>query len=126
MKSANPYHDDQSLNDAWECGYCNGHGIACHNVPELGAKVFSDALGRVTVDADNIREVHESACFEAELSSRDFSPFEFLAAEFNRSEDADALWEAYNYGVAAAIRDDLASYSDEDYGIPSDDADEES
>jgi len=118
MKTTNPYTDDLSLAYAWNKGYNRGHGIACHNVPQLGAKLFSEALGRVTVDADNIREVHESACFEAESNSRDFSPFEFTAAEFNRSEDADALWEAYDYGIAAAIHDDLATYSDEDYGIP--------
>ena len=165
----------ESVKSAYVRGLRSGHGIACHNVPTLGDKVFSDALGRVTVDADNIREVHESACFEAESSSRDFSPFEFTAHEFNEAGDggfvwvdtadnaaygqifdseddaqaakektaqaiADAeecdvsgvvltlreipsseeLWEAYDAGVAEAIRADLATYSDADYGIPSD------
>ena len=115
----------ESLQSAYVRGLQSGHGIACHNVPELGAKLNTDSLGRVTVDADNIREVHESLCFEAESSSRDFSPFEFTAHEFNQAgEDddetpgSDELWEAYDAGIAEAIQADLSTYSNEDYGIP--------
>jgi hypothetical protein len=113
-----------SLASAYRRGWNNGHGIACHNVPEIGERIWSESLGRVTVDADNIREVHESVCFEVEMSSRDFSPFEFLAHDLNElgegSEDspsADEAWEAYDAGVASAISADLAEYTDEDYGI---------
>ena len=113
------------LSLAYARGFNHGHGIACHNVPTLGAKVLSDSLGRVTVDAENIREVHESACHEAESSSRDFSPFEFLAHELNELGDGEEsgtssedAWAAFDEGISDAIGADLATYDDEAYGIP--------
>lgn len=116
--------------DAYRRGWNHGHGIACHNVPTLGDKLFVDYLGRVTVDAENIREVHHSLCIAAESNSRSYSPFEFTAAEFNRADcDEDGkfdpdkegtaaeLWEAFDAGVSDAIEADLAEYTDELYGI---------
>ncbi len=91
-----------ALADAYARGWNHGHGIACHNVPELGATVWCDTLGRVTVGADNIRS---------------YSPFEFTAHEFNESEDSEALWSAFDQGIADAIAADLAEYTDEDYRI---------
>jgi len=152
------------LADAYRLGWNHGHGIACHNVPELGAKLWTDSLGRVTVDADNIRDVHQDACFAAADNARCYSPFEFTAKAFNdhgeggflicydhgdRSEtvyatreeaeeaakaegwegtdieeipSADAMWEAFEAGTANAIMADLADYTDEDYGIESEEA----
>jgi len=119
-----------ALQDAYRRGWNHGHGIACHNVPTIGDKVFSENLGRVTVDAENIREVHADACYQAESNSRQYSPFEFTAYEFNRAEedeegnwDADKegasaeLWEAFEAGANDAIAADLAEYTDADYGI---------
>lgn len=103
--------------EAYDLGRNHGHGFACHNVPRLGDKLWLDDLGRVTVDAENIREVHQSLCFAAESNSRCYSPFEFTAHEFNESEDSDALWEAYDGGIADAIFDDLSKYTDADYGL---------
>jgi hypothetical protein len=112
------------LSTAYRRGWNRGHGIACHTVPEIGEKILSESLGQVTVDAENIREVHQDFCFASEMSSRDFSPFEFLAYELNElgegSEDSpssDEAWEAYEKGVSDSIFADLANYSDEDYGI---------
>lgn len=205
-------HEDTDR--AYRMGWSRGHGIACHNVPTIGETIRSDSLGRVTVDAENIREIHESACFEAESNSRQFSPFEFIASEFNRRDeepetlnavferfeielpyacvescshrgdcdddvqfwlstrpsllegidhddiraelkeygawsadeladdeanrrrilwiaacnameefralpDGETLWEAFDAGIADAIRADLATYSDADYGVES-------
>jgi len=121
------------LEDAYRRGWNHGHGIACHNVPTLGDKLFSDGLGRITVDADNIREVHADCCYSAESNSRSYSPFEFTAHEFNSAEtdddgehdadkegDSDALWEAFEAGTNDAISADLAEYTDSDYGIEPD------
>lgn len=117
MKNANQYATE-SLQLAYRKGYNHGHGIACHNVPELGANVWTESLGRLTVDAENVREVHADFCWHAEQSSRDFSPFEFIAHEFNAAgEESDELWNAFEQGAADAIADDLATYTDEDYGI---------
>ena len=78
-----PHNAHPDIERAYRMGWNHGHGIACHNVPRLGDKLFVDSLGRVTVDADNIREVHESLCWSAEENSRSYSPFEFTAHEFN-------------------------------------------
>ena len=112
-----PYSGDDLLTDAYRRGWNHGHGIACHNVPELGEKLYTESLGRIVVDAENIREVHQDACFSAAENSRQYSPFEFTAHEFNESEHVDDLWEAFEAGTSAAISADLAEYGDEDYGI---------
>jgi hypothetical protein len=125
------------LEQAYRQGWNHGHGIACHNVPTLGDKLFVDDMGRVTVDAENIREVHANLCVAAEGNSRSYSPFEFTAHEFNSAEtdengkwDADKeglseeLWEAFDAGWNDALDADLAEYTDDDYGIEPDDEDE--
>ena len=46
-----------------------------------------------------------AAAFESESNAREYSPWEFLAAEINGAEDrAEGLWEAYDAGVAAGIK----------------------
>ncbi len=119
------FSSNETLSNSYKMGWNHGHGIACHNVPKLGAKIFTDGMGRVTVDSENIREVHESICYEAEINSRDFSPFEFTAHELNSLDDeeneneisSEEAWEAFEAGTSDAISADLATYSDEDYGI---------
>ena len=110
--------------DAYRTGWNQGHGIACHNVPKLGVTLWIDAFGRVTVDADNIREVHEAACFEAEERARSYSPWRQMGYEFRATdlEEAATLWEAYEAGVADAIAADIATYTDDDYGITAEEA----
>jgi hypothetical protein len=103
--------------EAYDLGKRHGHGFACHNVPRLGDKLWLEDMGCVTVDAENIREVHQSSCFVAESNSRSYSPWEFTAHAINESEDFEALWEEYERGVADAIFADLATYTDEDYGL---------
>ncbi len=120
-----PWNKDDLLVDAYKRGWSHGHGIACHNVPTMGAKLFSESLGRVTVDAENIREVHQDACYSAADNARCYSPFEFTANEFNESEYADDLWEAFEAGTGDAISADLEEYTDEDYGIEPEEDDAE-
>ncbi len=120
------------LESAYRRGWNHGHGIACHNVPTLGEKLFVQDMGRVVVDAENIREVHANHCHEAEGNSRSYSPFEFTAHEFNMAETDEGgqwnpdkeglsaqLWEAFESGANDAIAADLSEYSDSDYGIES-------
>jgi hypothetical protein len=111
------YQTDK-LEDAYRRGWNHGHGIACHNVPTIGEKLFSESLGRVVVDAENIREVHQDNCFAAADNSKCYSPFEFTAYEFNSDEDdSESLWEAFEAGTADSIFADLAEYTDNDYGL---------
>lgn len=124
------YAGHEKTADAYRRGWNHAHGIACHNVPAIGDSVWTDDLGRVTVDAENVREVHASLCYAAESHARCFSPWEFTAAEFNaagydgdggyRDDGApysEELWTAYEAGVADSIAADLATYRDEDYGF---------
>ncbi len=106
------------LADAYRRGWNHGHGIACHNVPELGETYRTDADGRIKADAESIRDVHASLCHAAADNARSYSPFEYTASAFNASEFLDELWEAFEAGTADAIAADLAEYTDEDYGIP--------
>jgi hypothetical protein len=105
---------------AFESGYNHAHGIACHNVPEIGKTYFTDSMGKVVCDSVEIaREIHESLCYEAESNKRCYSPWEFTAHEINSLPefDSESAWEAYDSGVELAIQHDLESYSDSDYGF---------
>ena len=108
------YATDSTLERAYRMGWNHGHGIACHNVPSIGDAIDRSidwiGLGKV-VTAENIAEYHESLCFTAESVSREYSPFEFIAHEFNESEDYKSLWEAFEAGTADSIRFDLEFYS---------------
>ena len=125
IKTPHPWSGDDSLTDAFQRGVNHGHGLACHNVPRIGQKLLLDDMGRVTVTAENIREVHQSLCYAAEDHSRQYSPFEFTAAEFNGQEFPDDFWEAFQAGIDAAILADLETYSEEDYGIEHDEDEDE-
>jgi len=108
------YAADSALERAYRLGWNHGHGIACHNVPSIGDSIDRSidwvGLGK-TVTAENITEYHECLCFAAESGSREYSPFEFTAHEFNESDDANELWEAFESGVSDSIRFDLKGYS---------------
>jgi len=108
------YSADSNLERAYRLGWNHGHGIACHNVPSIGDAIDRSidwvGLGK-TVTAENIAEYHECLCYAAEINSREYSPFEFIAHEFNESDDANELWEAFESGVADSIRFDLKGYS---------------
>lgn len=136
MNIPDTYVTNEILSSAYRNGWNHGNGIACHNVPTLGAKIFSDSLGRVTVDAENIREVHESECWAAQENARQYSPFEFLAHDMNSLDDetdeekeneisSEQAWEAFEQGITDSIFADLATYSDEDYGILKNENDED-
>jgi hypothetical protein len=101
---------------AYLMGWNHGHGIACHNVPTIGEHMFVDDMGRVTVTADNIADVHQSLCFAAESNSRCYSPFEFIAYEFNSADEGESeeLWEAFEAGAGDAIFADLRTYTYEE------------
>ena len=107
------YATDLNLERAYRLGWNHGHGIACHNVPSIGDKICPSidwvGLGK-TVTPENIAEYHEALCFAAESASREYSPFEFTAHEFNESDDSESLWEAFEAGIADSIHADLKGY----------------
>lgn len=81
------YASCEYLADAYRRGWNHGHGIACHNVPELGETYWTESEGRITADAETIRDVHATLCYAAADNSRSYSPFEFTASEFNGHHD---------------------------------------
>ena len=94
--------------DAYQLGYNNGHGLACHNVPALGSPICPSVdwvgLGH-TVTTLNIRDYHVLLCHAAEQASR--SPE--IAEIFATHKNSDKLQEAYDQGVADAIDADVAA-----------------
>ena len=109
-------YEHECEREAYLLGFDLGHGIASCNVPSIGEELWIDGEGKVTVDRDNIREVHQSLCYEAEENSRSYSPFGEGASE--------AAWDAFDQGIADAIEYDLSTYTDEDYGIGEEEDDE--
>ena len=113
--------DRDRIADAFKEGWNQAHGIACHNVPQVGDEVPSDVdwVGYRYVDKDNVRDVHELYCCHAEEHMRCFSPWEHVANDLNSADEwlSEVLWEAYDAGTIAAIRHDISSYTNEDYGI---------
>lgn len=107
-------YQSNDLERAYRMGWNHGHGTACHTVPSIGDRICPSidwiGLGK-TVTSENIAEYHELLCFAAESNSREYSPFEFVAHEFNESEDSESLWEAFESGVSDSIREDLKGYS---------------
>lgn len=59
---------------------------------------------------DTLFEHVTSVAFEGEQNSRQFSPFEFLAHDINDSRDPEGVWEAYDQGVAAGIREVVVKF----------------
>ena len=45
----------------------------------------------------------QSLAYAGESNDRSYSPLEFTAKEFNDSEDSEALWEAFDAGIADGI-----------------------
>lgn len=91
-----------SKREARDIGQDTGHAIGQENFVDL----FNEYEGDVQVGSEGEFLdwfVGEVGSVESE-HFRQFSPFEFTAADFNRSRDPDAVWEAYDEGVAAGAR----------------------
>jgi hypothetical protein len=138
------YAENDTLADVYLSGFNYGRGLACHNVPTLGAKFpnirevheASSDDPRITVDEENIREVHEATCFGTRLRQqqqamvgRHYSrQYEAISdGIFRLGEGTDAggpssgeAWDAFDAGMSDAIQADIATYTDADYGIGSD------
>jgi hypothetical protein len=116
--TARDSYDTAHERDAFAAGYDHAHGIACHNVPQIGAEYWTESEGRVTPETpEEAAELHASLCYEAEMYARCYSPWEFTAHEINSLAEFESgsAWEAYEAGVSLAIVHDLSTYTDSDY-----------
>lgn len=83
-----------------EHGY---NGATWIDVPEIGTTVWTDGMGRVTVDEDNMWDIMQDICFDSHMNSRDFSPWEHTAHAINTSRNPEETWNAYDDGVNMGI-----------------------
>lgn len=78
-----------SQRDAYKEGYDTGYDIAYNN------QNLTDTMSK---------DEFISECIETESEHyRQFSPFEFTAAEFNSSRNSEGLWDAYDDGVSKGV-----------------------
>lgn len=82
--------EQANQNQAYRIGYNNGRDAVVYNRHEV----------------DSLDELFDEA-FEAEMNSRQFSPFELTAKIFNNSQNPESLWEAYERGVGDAIQREI-------------------
>jgi len=72
---------------------------------------WADVL-KIFDEADTLSEGWDEALdelTEAELGSREFSPFELFAKELNKQFMADELWAAYDKGVYHGFVEEIQS-----------------
>ena len=97
------------FSEAYLKGFDRGYNCASwQDLPELGAKVWTESDGKLTVDEDNQWDIVQSQAYEAEANSRQFSPFEFIASEFNGLDEeeegkSEEAWEAFEEGISDGI-----------------------
>ncbi len=119
-----PYDLEPAELTAWQEAYSAGHrhaqGIARQIAPRVGECINPGVecwgLGSV-VTADNAKAYHQALCYASEEASRQYSPFEAIAARLNSEEVLPAAyaWDAFDSGAADAIGEDLSRYSNSDY-----------
>lgn len=91
--------------DIYRRGYDSGAScVLPANFPDIGEITLFDGK-YVVVTPQNMSDVYQFLAFKAEENSRQFSPFEFTAKEFNEMEYSEEVWDIYDSGVAAGIRD---------------------
>ena len=94
-----------TVREAKATGINTGYGIAEDNFRELFERYVLENDAVQVGEEDKLIDFIVSETLETEQEHyRQFSPFEFTAREFNESRDPDAVWEAYDDGVAKGAR----------------------
>ena len=110
-------YEHEDVQDAYLRGFDRGYNCASWiNLPEIGAKVWTDSDGYLIVDADNMWDIVGALAGDGESNDRQFSPFEFTASEFNGNEElSEELWDAFdngiNEGINANVRERSEAYA---------------
>jgi hypothetical protein len=112
------YPNDGQLADAYDVGFGIGSDIVSWNqndIPTFGQPIPDDHAWAIEPDetgiypGDIISHAQVVGMFTTyEVTARGYSPFEFIAADFNRQDDPTAFWDAYEAGVEAGITVELA------------------
>lgn len=82
------------------------------DVPEIGAEIPQefDWIGYHTVTVDNLYDVCVMIVGQNEEHSRQFSPFEFTAAQLNMQDDPDYCWELFEEAITEGINEYFTEY----------------
>lgn len=94
---------------AYNMGKERGYSVASWvDLPDIGARIDKSldwiGLGEF-ITLDNVADYFEIMADDAESNSRDFSPFELTASEFNSCPNADSLWDEFDRGIRKGISD---------------------
>lgn len=95
--------------EAYDSGRDRGILIAeCADMPKIGQSIDKYDLPNfegVIKNIEDCQEVFMGSCFESETENRQFTPFEFTAAEINGHEEFEAaeLWEEFDSGITDGI-----------------------
>ena len=81
--------------EVFQKGKKTGYDIARENLYQLDRITYTEE------DVENF--ISEMVEHECEIY-RQVSPFEFFASELNEARNSEALWDAYESGVDAGIR----------------------
>lgn len=86
-------------------GYTRGRNIAANcDMPKIGDMYD----GYTVTDKLTAAECLIATAHDAENEDRSFTPFEVTASAINKSDDSEALWQAYDEGIAKGIADEAA------------------
>ena len=100
----------EAWREGWTAGYHSAEAMRME-LPAYGAEIWTENEGRIIYTPDNAADTLATLAHEAEANGRQYSPFEFTAAAFNRSRNPDALWEAYDAGVADGVATYIAAWT---------------
>lgn len=96
-----------NLREARALGRERGWNVASwQDMPAIGETLCRsvDWIGIGTIETvEEQIEAFEALCCASDSNARQFSPFEFTAAEINGSRDPDGLWEAFDDGIRQGI-----------------------
>lgn len=88
-----------------EKGYYHCQGIPEHNWRDAVDKSVEEN----TEDFSEVEDYYNNLCYEAELGSREYSPFEFTPRDLNDLENDESIdfevWEAFEEGISKYIEE---------------------
>lgn len=107
------------VREAREMGRRAGFNAASWvDLPEIGTTARTEE-GKIQIhNANDQWDYVQSAAYDSEMNSRDYSPFEFTAHAFNESRNSNALWSAYDDGVSKGIAENIRQRKAAMRGIP--------
>jgi len=96
---------EEQIKDAYETGHDRGWGFG-NGIEEVSEEDKRSAPCDCEEDEACSECLFQSAG-EIEIHARQYSPFEFIASEFNKDINSEVLWEYFDEGITDGIRDGI-------------------